>query len=368
MNSMKKIVKQDLERIYNGLTAEERSRFADSTLLLTGGAGFLGFYFIQFFTHFQEELGIKHVICLDNFQVGEPKWLKELSQAGKVDLHKFNVITDDIANVPGAEEADYIYHMASIASPIFYRKYPIETLDANIWGLRRLLDFYCEKSIRGLAFYSSSEIYGDPTPENIPTPETYRGNVDCQGPRACYDEAKRFGETMCYLFHQRYNMPIGIIRPFNNYGPGMRLNDARVPADFANAVRQGQDIIMFSDGSPTRTFCYISDAITGYLKVLVHAKDGFEAFNIGMDKPEISIRRLAEIYRDAGKEIFGYTGTAKFAVSEDKEYLQNNPNRRCPVIDKARKLLGYAPQVDVEQGVRYFLEYIKESKEDELIW
>lgn len=368
VNCMKKIVKQDLERIYNGLTAEERSRFADSTLLLTGGAGFLGFYFIQFFTHFQKELGIKRVICLDNFQVGEPKWLKELSQAGKVELHKFNVITDDIANVPGAEEADYIYHMASIASPIFYRKYPIETLDANIWGLRRLLDFYCEKPIRGLAFYSSSEIYGDPTPENIPTPETYRGNVDCQGPRACYDEAKRFGETMCYLFHQRYNMPIGIIRPFNNYGPGMRLNDARVPADFANAVRQGQDIVMFSDGSPTRTFCYISDAITGYLKVLVHAKDGFEAFNIGMDKPEISIRRLAEIYRDAGKEIFGYTGTAKFAVSEDKEYLQNNPNRRCPVIDKARKLLGYAPQVDVEQGVRYFLEYIKESKEDELIW
>ena len=146
--------------------------------------------------------------------------------------------------------------MASIASPSFYRKYPIETLDANIWGLRRLLDFYCEKNIRGLAFYSSSEIYGDPTPENIPTPETYRGNVDCQGPRACYDEAKRFGETMCYLFHQKYNMPITIIRPFNNYGPGVRLNDARVLADFANAVRQNKDIVMFSDGSPTRTFCY----------------------------------------------------------------------------------------------------------------
>lgn len=368
VNDMKKIVQQDLERIYNGLTEKERGRLRNRTILLTGGAGFLGFYFIQFFTHFQEELGINRVICLDNFQVGEPKWLKDLSAAGKVELHKFNVITDDIANVPGAEDADYIYHMASIASPIFYRKYPIETLDANIWGLRRLLDFYCEKPIQGLAFYSSSEIYGDPTPENIPTPETYRGNVDCQGPRACYDEAKRFGETMCYLFHQRYDMPISIIRPFNNYGPGMRLNDARVPADFANAVRQNKDIVMFSDGSPTRTFCYISDAITGYLKVLLHSKDGFEAFNIGMDKPEISIRRLAEIYTEAGKEIFGYTGEAKFAVSEDKEYLQNNPNRRCPVIDKARKLLGYDPQVDVEQGVRYFLEYIKESKEDELVW
>ncbi len=365
---MKKIVKQDLERIYNGLTPEERGGLRDGTVLLTGGAGFLGFYFINFLTCYQKELGIKKIICLDNFQVGYPKWLKDLSDQKKVELHKFNVITDDIANVPSAGEADYIYHMASIASPIFYRKYPIETLDANIWGLRRLLDFYCEKRVRGFVFFSSSEIYGDPTPENIPTPETYRGNVDCQGPRACYDEAKRFGETMCYLFHQKYGMPITIIRPFNNYGPGMRLNDARVPADFANAVRQNKDIVMYSDGSPTRTFCYISDAITGYLKGLLHAKDSFEAYNIGMDRPEISIRKLAEIYQEAGKEIFGYAGEAKFSVSDDKEYLKNNPNRRCPVIDKAQKLLGYAPQVDVEQGVRYFLEYIKESKEDELIW
>lgn len=365
---MKKIVKQDLERIWGGLTAEEKSRLQGSTVLLTGGAGFLGFYFIHFLTHYQEELGVKKVICLDNFQVGEPKWLKDLSAQGRVELHRFNVITDDISNVPGAEQADLIYHMASIASPIFYRKYPIETLDANIWGLRRLLDFYCEKDIRGFAFFSSSEIYGDPAPENIPTPETYRGNVDCQGPRACYDEAKRFGETMCYLFHQKYNMPITVIRPFNNYGPGMRLNDARVPADFANAVRQNQDIVIFSDGSPTRTFCYISDAITGYLKCIAHAADGFEAFNIGMDKPEISIRRLAEIYTEAGREIFGYTGEARFAVSEDKAYLQNNPSRRCPVIDKARSLLGYHPQVDVQQGVRYFLAYVKESEEGELVW
>lgn len=365
---MKKIIKQDLERIYNGLTPEEREEFRGSTILFTGGAGFLGFYFINFLTHYQRELGTKKLICLDNFQVGYPAWLKALSDEGRIELHKFNVITDDIGSIPGAESADYIYHMASIASPIFYRKYPIETLDANIWGLRHLLDFYCEKPIKGLVFYSSSEVYGDPTPENIPTPETYRGNVDCQGPRACYDEAKRFGETMCYLFHEKYHMPITIIRPFNNYGPGMRLNDARVPADFANAVRQGKDIVMFSDGSPTRTFCYISDAITGYLKALLYGKKGFEAFNIGMDKPEISIRHLAELYKEAGRDIFGYTGQAKFAVSEDKAYLENNPNRRCPIIDKARSLLGYEPQVPVQQGVRYFLEYVKESTEEELIW
>lgn len=368
VNNMKEIVKQDLERIYIGLSDTEKLQFRDSTILLTGGAGFLGFYFINFFICYKDELGIKKVICLDNFQVGEPQWLKDLSREGALELRKFNIITDDIGTVPGADAADYICHMASIASPIFYRKYPIETLDANIWGLRRLLNFYCEKPIRGLAFFSSSEIYGDPTPENIPTPETYRGNVDCQGPRACYDEAKRFGETMCYLFHQKYNMPITIFRPFNNFGPGMRLNDARAPADFANAVRQNRDIAMFSDGSPTRTFCYVSDAVTGYLKGLLYAQKGFEVFNIGIDKPEISIRRLAEIYVEAGKELYGYTGRIKFAVSEDKEYLNNNPSRRCPVIDKARRLLGYDPKVDVEQGVRYFLQYIRESTEEELIW
>lgn len=365
---MKKIVQQDMERIYNGLTEAERAEFWGSTVLFTGGAGFLGYYFIQFLTHYRQDLGIKKVICLDNFQVGCPQWLKELSGDGAVELHKFNVITDDVANVPGAEDADYIYHMASIASPIFYRKYPIETLDANIWGLRRLLDFYCKKPIKGLAFYSSSEIYGDPTPENIPTPESYRGNVDCQGPRACYDEAKRFGETMCYLFHEKYAMPISIIRPFNVYGPGLRLNDARVPADFAKAIWKNQDIVIYSDGRPTRAFNYITDAVTGDLKALLHARKGFETFNIGEDRPEISIQRLAEIYIEAGKEILGYTGQVRFAVSEDPDYLTNNPSRRCPVIDKARTLLGYAPQVPVEQGVRYFLEYIKESKEEELIW
>ena len=126
---------------------------------------------------------------------------------------------------------------------------------------------------------------------------------------------------------------------------------------------------MYSDGSPTRTFCYISDAITGYLKALLYAQTGFDAFNIGIDKPEISIRRLAEIYSEAGREIFGYTGQAKFGVSSDSEYLKNNPNRRCPDITKARKLLNYDPKIDVEQGVRLFLQHIREtSSEEALTW
>lgn len=356
--SLNKIVSNDMNYILENFSSNEKNKFKGSNILITGCAGFLGYYFINFFTSKMDELGIKSIIGLDNFKIGEAKWLQKLSaECKKFKIYNFDITKDNIEDIKGTENCDIIIHMASIASPIFYRKYPIETLDANIWGLRSLLDFYKEKSIKGFLFFSSSEIYGDPLSEFIPTSEEYRGNVSQLGPRACYDEAKRFGETMCYLFSKQYNIPITIARPFNNYGPGMRLNDQRVPADFAKAVLENRDIVMFSDGSPTRTFCYIADAITGYLKVLTHGK--FDYFNIGIDKPEISIKELANIYAAKAKKVFGHEINAKFEVSSDKEYLTNNPSRRCPNIDKARKILDYNPSIYVEDGVEKFLEFIK---------
>ena len=200
--------------------------------------------------------------------LGQPEWIKKIAKNDIIDLHKFDIIIDNIQDIKFSDQVNLIIHMASIASPTFYRKYPIETLDANIWGLRSLFDYYKDKNIKGFLFFSSSEIYVDPTPENIPTSEEYNGNVSATGPRACYDESKRFGETMCRLFSEKYNMPIGVVRPFNNYGPGMKINDKRVPADFANAVYNNKNITILSDGRPTRTFCYVADAIVGYLKIL----------------------------------------------------------------------------------------------------
>lgn len=168
------------------------------------------------------------------------------------------------------------------------------------------------------------------------------------------------------LFAKRYSLPIGVARPFNNYGPGMRITDKRVPADFAKAVYEGQDIVILSSGSPTRTFCYIADAIVGYLKILLYGQ--YDYFNIGMDQPEISVSMLADIYAEAGKEIFGYEGKVCYQTSEDKDYLTNNPERRCPVIDKAREKLAYAPEIRVEDGVRRFLRFIRESDKGEFIW
>ena len=359
-------LEKDLEYTYESLSKDEIARLQGSSILITGCAGFLGFYFVHFFYHFRQKLNLTKVICLDNFMLGYPKWIDEMAADEHFIVKKFDIIKDNIEDIAEAESADYIIHMASIASPMFYRKFPIETLDANIWGLRKLLDYYKERNIKGFLFYSSSELYGDPAPEAVPTPESYNGNVCATGPRACYDESKRFGETMCMLWAEQYNMPIGVVRPFNNYGPGMKINDKRVPADFAKNVIEGKDITILSNGSPSRTFCYIADAIAGYLKIMLYGK--YDYFNIGIEKPEITVSRLAEIYSEKGAGIFGYSGKVAYAVSEDKEYLTNNPQRRCPDISKARTVLNYTPRIYVEEGVERFLQFIKESTEDNLVW
>jgi UDP-glucuronate decarboxylase len=328
--------------------------FESGTILITGCAGFLGFTFSHYFAHLPQ---VRRIILLDTFLLSRPDWLAGLALDPRVSVHQFDIARDDLTAIPGAAEATHVLHMASIASPFFYRKYPLETVDANIWGLRKLLDFYRGRnSLRGLLFFSSSEIYGDPEASRIPTDEEYRGNVSCLGPRACYDEAKRFGETLCEIFADREGVPIRVVRPFNNYGPGMSPADRRLPADFAQAILSGKDITILSSGTPTRTFCYVADAVVGYLLALTHSE--FDVFNIGTETPEISIRQFAEICASKGKLVCGYAGAISFGKSEDREYLANNPERRCPNINKARRVLGYAPEILVEQGVEQFLKFL----------
>ena len=155
-------------------------------------------------------------------------------------------------------------------------------------------------------------------------------------------------------------MPIIVARPFNNYGPGMNLKDRRLPADFANQIVENKDLTIFSDGKPTRTFCYISDAIIGYLLCLTHGT--YNYFNIGMDKPEIMVKDFAELFIKAGKDIFNYNGSVHYKKSLDLEYMEDNPNRRCPSIDKARKILGFNPLIEVRDGVERYLKFLKDAQ------
>jgi UDP-glucuronate decarboxylase len=350
------IVVEDMNYLRDRLP--EAARFEDATILVTGAAGFLGFYLSHFFCRLPE-FGIrpKAVLLLDKFVLGRPEWIDRLAAAYPfVTVHNFDVATDRLETIPNARAADYVLHMASIASPTFYRKHPLITLDANIWGLRNLLDSCRNSGLKGLLFFSSSEIYGDPAPEAIPTKETYRGNVSCTGPRACYDEAKRFGETLCWVFANTYGTPVRVVRPFNNYGPGMSLTDRRAPADFAQCVFRGDDIVIHSSGTPTRTFCYVADAVVGYLKALFH--NDYEAFNIGIEKPEITVLQLAEHFRAAGEKLTGYRGKVIYQASADKDYLTHNPERRCPDITLARTKLDYQPSIYVNEGVDRFMKFL----------
>lgn len=366
VKTAQEVVAQDLDYICAGLSTEF-AQLRGKRLLIIGGAGFLGYYLVQSVLHFnkqQADADKAELIVFDNFIRGVPAWLTALEGSPRFRIARHDVthpMPADIGNL------DFIVHAASIASPTYYRKYPIETMDANVNGLRNVLDYAVDrkqagKPLSGILFYSTSEIYGDPDPDNIPTPETYRGNVSCTGPRACYDESKRYGETLCVNFAQQHGIPVKMARPFNNYGPGLKLTDARVLPDLVRDVMANRDIVMLSDGSPTRTFCYIADAIVGYYKILFRGRNG-EAYNIGIEKPEISMRELADRVIMNGRDLFGYGGKLVFKASADKDYLTDNPNRRCPIITKARTELGYEPKIGVEDGLRRAMVWYQGNQE-----
>jgi nucleoside-diphosphate-sugar epimerase len=349
--------------------SDEFAEMAGSRLLITGGAGFLGYYLIQSVLAWNRRTPAGGAISLtiyDNFARGVPAWLSSLEQDAEFSIVRHNVI-EPLPPEIGA--FDYIVHAAGIASPTYYRKFPIETMDANITGLRSLLDYALSqresgRPVRGFLFFSSSEIYGDPPADQIPTTEDYRGNVSCTGPRSCYDESKRYGETLSVNFARQYGLPITVARPFNNYGPGLKITDRRVLPDFARDMLAGRDIVLLSDGSPSRTFCYSADAIVGYYKVLVRGRPG-EAYNIGTEAPEVSMAELAERVAEVGRELFGYRGQVVRRVSAETDYLADNPARRCPDISKARAELGYEPGVDLEEGLRRALTWYHFNREAE---
>jgi UDP-glucuronate decarboxylase len=365
LNTAEQVVTNDLTYICS-TNKVEFNKMSGSRLLITGGAGFLGYYLVQSITHWNQHSSPKNkidVVVWDNFSRGVPQWLTNLQETKQVKLAKRD-LRDPLPTDMG--DFAWIIHAASIASPTIYRQDPIGTMDANITGLRNLLDYSLKQKnagrpIEGFLFYSSSEIYGDPDPASIPTPETYRGNVSCTGPRACYDEAKRYGETLCVNFHRQHGIPVKCARPFNNYGPGLKITDGRVLPDFCRNVLNGEDIVMLSDGKAKRTFCYDADSIMGYYRVLVNGHGG-EAYNIGVETPEISMRELADMVVALGKNLVGYTGKVIQKTSADPDYLVDNPNRRCPIIDKAREQIGYHPTVDLEEGLRRSLVWYRENQ------
>ena len=347
---MSNILLEDLEYIYKKNNAN--NFFQNKTVLITGAAGFLGSYMSNYLLYKFKDLKLKN-IYLSDINISSIKKNIFFNKANnKCKILKSDV-TDKNSSIFNIKKVDIIIHAATIASPTFYRKHPLKTAEANVDGLKNLLNFSLKKQINRILFFSSSEIYGDPDRKNIPTKETYNGNVSCMGPRACYDESKRFGETLCYIYNQTYNLPIRIVRPFNNYGPFLSTRDKRLPSDLLKKVMNNENIIIHSDGKPKRTFCYVADAICGYLNALKYQK--FDVFNIGNEDEEISVSKFAKIFQTVAKKNLNYKGKIIYKKSKDKKYLSDNPQRRKPCLKKSKKELKYNPKIGIEEGITKYL-------------
>ncbi len=348
----KTVIQGDIDYIIKGLKRDVK-KLEGKTLLISGGAGFLGSYIVATIYKLNKKV-LKRpckVISIDNFITGKKRRILE-----NIKDKNFIFLEADVTKpIEIKEKINFVIHAAGLASPVYYQKYPMETIDSAILGVRNMLELAKKKKSQSFLYFSSSEIYGDPDPNFIPTPETYKGNVSPIGPRACYDESKRLGETICMIYEEKYKVPVKVVRPFNVYGPGMLPNDYRVVPMFISSALAKKSLPVHDEGNQTRTFCYISDAIIGFMKVLLSSKNG-EVFNVGNDGEEISMLGLATIV----KKIFKGRIEIK-TISYPKSYPQDEPKRRSPDLNKIRLALGYKPQIDLETGLERVVKWYKEE-------
>ena len=305
--------------------------------LVAGAAGFIG-------SHLCDGLvAAGHTVAgVDNFITGSPDNLRQL-----VGHPRFQLVRADVtetgweAGLPG-QSFDYIWHLASLASPVEYLKHPLETLETGSTATRNLLEF-ARRCDAAFLVTSTSEVYGDPLEH--PQSEQYWGNVNSIGLRSCYDESKRFAEAITMAYHRVHGVRTAIARIFNTYGPRMALNDGRVVPAFVDQALRGEAITVFGDGSQTRSFCYVSDLVEGLIR-LMHS--GFrEPVNLG-NPVEMTMLEFAQA-------IQAKTGSASGVVF--RPLPQDDPKRRRPDISRAQQVLGWEPQVSFDEGMALTIEY-----------
>lgn len=303
-------------------------------ILITGGAGFIGSHLCDFLLNNGHE-----VICMDNLITGNIENIEHI-RSERFRFYKHDVT--EFIYVDG--NIDFILHFASPASPIDYIKLPIQTLKVGALGTHKALGLAKAKNA-GFLLASTSEVYGDPLIS--PQPEDYWGNVNPIGPRGVYDEAKRFGEAMVMAYHTYHGLDTRIVRIFNTFGERMRINDGRVVPAFIPQALKGEPLTVFGNGSQTRSFCYISDLIEGIYKLILSGIN--EPINIG-NPAEMSILEFAH-------KIIELTGSKSKIIY--KSLPQDDPKQRQPDISKAKKLLDWQPNVDLEQGLKRTIEWFK---------
>ena len=310
-------------------------------ILVTGGAGFLG-------SHLCEELlkAGHEVLCVDNFYTGTKGNIRHL-----IGNPNFELMRHDIT-FPLYVEVDAIYNLACPASPIHYQNDPVQTTKVNVHGSINLLGLAKRVGARILQA-STSEVYGDPTVH--PQPESYNGSVSPIGPRACYDEGKRCAETLFFDYHRQHKLQIKVARIFNTYGPRMHPNDGRVVSNFVVQALRNDPITLYGDGSQTRSFCYVDDLIDGLQRLMSSPENFTGPVNLG-NASEFTVLELAE-------RIVQLTGSrSKFVFNP---LPVHDPQRRQPDLTLARRELGYAPRVTLDEGLRKTIAYFEELLRDE---
>ena len=305
-------------------------------VLVTGGAGFLG-------SHLCDRLLSKgcDVLCVDNFYTGSKKNIVHL-----IGNPYFELCRHDIT-FPLYVEVDEIYNLACPASPIHYQNDPVQTTKVNVHGSINMLGL--AKRIKAKILQAStSEVYGDPSVH--PQPETYHGNVNCIGPRSCYDEGKRCAETLFFDYFRQHKIIIKVARIFNTYGPRMHLNDGRVVSNFIVQALRGKPLTIFGDGTQTRSFCYVDDLIEGLVQLMDSIDDVTGPMNLG--KPgEFTILELA-------KKVIELSNSRSEIIFEPLP--SDDPRQRRPDITRAREVLGWEPKVELDEGLKRTIAYFDE--------
>ncbi len=315
-------------------------------VIVTGGAGFIG-------SHLCDKLlsSGHEVLCIDNFLTGSEENIAHLQDDTRFQFINHDVITP----LPDQLQAEYLFHLASPASPnhhskISYHQLPMETMLVNTAGTLNMLQFASKHNAKFL-FTSTSEVYGDPLEH--PQKESYRGNVSTTGPRSVYDEAKRFGETLVAYFWRNKGLDARIVRIFNTYGPRMSTADMRMISIFINQALSYQPITIFGDGKQTRSLCEVSDTVEGIMRMMFHDNTKREIVNIGSSN-EHTVLEYAEMV----KRLTGSTSEIQFA----EQLPQDDPLKRRADISKAKALLDWSPVVSLEEGLQKMIGYYKSQK------
>lgn len=309
---------------------------AKKRILVTGGAGFLGSHLCSRLLEDGHE-----VLCVDNCFTGDKSNIYSLHGNSRFEFMRHDI------TFPLYVEVDAIYNLACPASPIHYQRDPVQTAKTSVMGGINMLGLAKRLNIP-ILHASTSEVYGDPLVH--PQPETYWGNVNPIGPRACYDEGKRCAETLCFDYHRQHGLAIKVVRIFNTYGPNMHPADGRVVSNFIIQALGGEPLTVYGDGDQSRSFCYVDDMIEGFVRMMDSPKEFIGPVNIG-NPNEFTIKELA-------MKIIELTGSKSEIIHEPLP--GDDPRQRRPDISKAREVLGWEPTIELEQGLEKTIAYFRE--------